>query len=159
MPVTPQDKPTSISAWTRQVDTKLHMKKKKCKKSFCVLGKHKRRRVLWVVGVGLLTQPEIKTLQWTLSHGEIRKPRCLSFFWQKKHKKDRAISQTFKSVINNSIFMQINAFGRREGFATAYRKETNSWTNRLVVAKEEGEGGGWTGSLGLVDANYCIWSG
>ena len=30
--------------------------------------------------------------------------------------------------------------------------------NRLVVAKgeEEGEGEGWTGSLGLVDANYCI---
>ena len=31
--------------------------------------------------------------------------------------------------------------------------------NRLVVAKGEGEGVGWTGSLGLVDANYCIWSG
>ena len=29
--------------------------------------------------------------------------------------------------------------------------------NRLVVAK--GEGVGWTGSLGLIDANYCIWSG
>jgi len=29
--------------------------------------------------------------------------------------------------------------------------------NRLVVAK--GEGVGWTGGLGLVDANYCIWSG
>ena len=28
--------------------------------------------------------------------------------------------------------------------------------NRLVVAKEEGEGVGWTGSLGLVDANYYI---
>ena len=28
--------------------------------------------------------------------------------------------------------------------------------NRLVVAKGEGEGVGWTGSLGLVDANYCI---
>ena len=27
---------------------------------------------------------------------------------------------------------------------------------RLVVAKEEGEGVGWTGNLGLVDANYCI---
>ena len=26
--------------------------------------------------------------------------------------------------------------------------------NRLVVAKGEGEGVGWTGSLGLVDANY-----
>ena len=30
--------------------------------------------------------------------------------------------------------------------------------NRLV-AKGEGEGVGWTGSLGLVDSNYCIWSG
>jgi len=29
--------------------------------------------------------------------------------------------------------------------------------NRLVVAK--GEGVGWTGHLGLIDANYCIWNG
>ena len=31
--------------------------------------------------------------------------------------------------------------------------------DRLVVAKGEGEGVGWAGSLGLIDANYCIWSG
>ena len=31
--------------------------------------------------------------------------------------------------------------------------------NRLVLAKGEGEGAGWTGSLGLVDANYSILSG
>ena len=31
--------------------------------------------------------------------------------------------------------------------------------NRLVVAKGEGEGVGWTGSLRLIDPNYCIWSG
>jgi len=30
--------------------------------------------------------------------------------------------------------------------------------NRLVVTKGEGEGVGWTGSLGLIDANYSIWS-
>ena len=30
--------------------------------------------------------------------------------------------------------------------------------NRLVVAKGGG-GVGWTGNLGLVDANYCIWNG
>ena len=30
--------------------------------------------------------------------------------------------------------------------------------NRLV-AKREGEGVGWIGNLGLIDANYCIWSG
>ena len=29
--------------------------------------------------------------------------------------------------------------------------------NRLVVA--EGEGVGWMGCLGLIDANYCLWNG
>ena len=29
--------------------------------------------------------------------------------------------------------------------------------NRFVVPK--GEGVGWTGSLGLRNANYCIWNG
>ena len=34
--------------------------------------------------------------------------------------------------------------------------------NRLVVAKGHGggvEGVGWTGNLGLVYANYCLWNG
>ena len=31
--------------------------------------------------------------------------------------------------------------------------------NRLVVARAEGEGVGWTGNLGLIDANYCLWNG
>ena len=31
--------------------------------------------------------------------------------------------------------------------------------NRLVVAKGEEERVGWTGNLGLTDANYGIWSG
>ena len=31
--------------------------------------------------------------------------------------------------------------------------------NRLVVAKGVGEGVGWIGSLGLMDANYCSWNG
>ena len=30
--------------------------------------------------------------------------------------------------------------------------------NRLV-AREEGKGVGWTGSLGLIDVNYGIWNG
>ena len=28
--------------------------------------------------------------------------------------------------------------------------------NRPVVAKVKGEGVGWTGNLGLIDANYCL---
>jgi len=33
--------------------------------------------------------------------------------------------------------------------------------NRLVVAEGEGEeeGVGWTGNLGLIDVNYCLWNG
>ena len=31
--------------------------------------------------------------------------------------------------------------------------------NRFVVAKGDGEGEEWTGSLQLIDANSCIWSG
>ena len=30
--------------------------------------------------------------------------------------------------------------------------------NHLVIAQGEGEGVGWTWSLGSVDANYSIWS-
>ena len=32
--------------------------------------------------------------------------------------------------------------------------------NRLVVAKGgPWKGVGWTGNLGLIDANYCLWNG
>jgi len=38
-------------------------------------------------------------------------------------------------------------------------KKIMDMENRLVVAKGEGEAVGWTGSLELEDANYCIWNG
>ena len=38
-------------------------------------------------------------------------------------------------------------------------KKLREWKNRPVVAKGEGEGVGWTGNVGLIDADYCIWSG
>ena len=31
--------------------------------------------------------------------------------------------------------------------------------NRIVVAKGVGEGVGWMGCLGLIDADYCLWNG
>ena len=31
--------------------------------------------------------------------------------------------------------------------------------NRLVVAKGEAEGVGWSESLGLIDADCCLWNG
>ena len=35
-------------------------------------------------------------------------------------------------------------------------KKLMDLVNRLVAAKGQEEGVGWTGNLGLVDANYCI---
>ena len=37
-------------------------------------------------------------------------------------------------------------------------KKVRDFVNKLVVAKGVGEGVGWTGSLGVIDANDCIWS-
>ena len=37
--------------------------------------------------------------------------------------------------------------------------EKTDLENRLVIDKGEEKGEGWTGSLGLTDANYCIWTG
>ena len=31
--------------------------------------------------------------------------------------------------------------------------------DRLVVAKGEGEGVGWTRNLGFIEANSCVWNG
>ena len=38
-------------------------------------------------------------------------------------------------------------------------KKSMDLENRLVVAKGEGKGVGWTGNLWLIDANYCLWNG
>ena len=38
-------------------------------------------------------------------------------------------------------------------------KKLMNLENRLGVAYGEGEELGWTGSLGLIDANYCFWNG
>ena len=38
-------------------------------------------------------------------------------------------------------------------------KKLMDMENRFVMAKGEGEGVGWTGNLGFIDANYCLWNG
>jgi len=38
-------------------------------------------------------------------------------------------------------------------------KKIMDMENRLMVAKEEGEGVRQTGNLGLINANYCLWNG
>ena len=39
------------------------------------------------------------------------------------------------------------------------QKQTHGHGEQRCGCQGGGEGVGWTGSLGLVDANYCIWSG
>ena len=39
------------------------------------------------------------------------------------------------------------------------KKQTHRLGEQTCGCRGEWEGVGWTGSLWLVDANYCIWSG
>ena len=39
------------------------------------------------------------------------------------------------------------------------KKPTHGLGEQTYGCQGEGEGVEWTGSLGLIDANYCIWSG
>ena len=64
------------------------------------------------------------------------------------------VSQKERQMPYDTTYIWNLIYGTNEPF---HRKETHDLENKLVVAK--GEGVGWTGSLGLVVANYCIWSG
>ena len=38
------------------------------------------------------------------------------------------------------------------------KKQTHGPGEQICSCQGWGEGVGWTGNLGLVDANYCIWN-
>ena len=59
-----------------------------------------------------------------------------------------------RQILYDITYMWNLKYGTNE---PVYKTETDTdIKNRLMVAKGEGKGVGWTGSLGLVDANYCI---
>ena len=47
-------------------------------------------------------------------------------------------------------------YSRNEPF---HRKETHGLGEQTCGCQGEEEGVGWTGHLGLIHANYCIWNG
>ena len=40
-----------------------------------------------------------------------------------------------------------------------FPQKRKSWTWRIDLWLPRGEGVGWIGSLGLIDADYCLWNG
>ena len=55
-----------------------------------------------------------------------------------------------------TIFSHSVRYMAQMNFST--EKKIMDLENRLVVTKGEGEGVGWIGSLGLIDADYCLWN-
>ena len=53
--------------------------------------------------------------------------------------------------VTDVVFIQKSAYLQKKE-----KKKLLILKNRFVVAKRKEEGVGWMGSLGLVDANYCI---
>ena len=66
-------------------------------------------------------------------------------------------SERERQIPHDVTYLESNTWHKRTYLQK--RNKLKDMENRLVVAKEEGEGVGRTGSLGLVDANYCIQSG
>ena len=71
-------------------------------------------------------------------------------------KYDSAKSERERQIPYDIIYIWNLLYGTNESF---HRKKIMDMENRLEVAKGKGEGVGWTGSLGFIDANYCIWNG
>ena len=69
----------------------------------------------------------------------------------KLHKSERERQIPYDITYICSLIYGTNEHFHRE-------KKLMDLENRLVVAKMEEEGVGWTGNLGLIDANYFIWN-
>jgi len=67
-------------------------------------------------------------------------------------------SETYRQIPCHITYIWNLIYGRMN-LSTHTKKKFMDMENRLMVAEGEGEGVRWTGSLGLVDVNYCIWSG
>ena len=74
-----------------------------------------------------------------------------------RQNQDSVTSERERHIPYDITYMWSLIYGTNESF---HRKETNTgaWTIDLWLVAE-GEGVGWTGSLGLADANCCIWGG
>ena len=67
------------------------------------------------------------------------------------------VSQKEKDIPYDITYTWNLIYGTNE--TSFHKKKLMDLENRLVVAKWEEEGVGWTGSLGLINVKYCIWSG
>ena len=67
------------------------------------------------------------------------------------------VSQKEKDKYHMILIISVIQYKAQMNLSTE-KKPTQDLENRLVVAKGEGEGVGWMGIWGLVDANYFIWS-
>ena len=64
---------------------------------------------------------------------------------------------TYWATKKSLVISLVSGIERTAQKNVSTEKKCMDMENRLVIAK--GEGGGWTGSFGLIYANYCIWSG
>ena len=64
-------------------------------------------------------------------------------------------SEGEKQIPYDLTYICNSIYGTNEFF---HRKKLMDLENRLMVAKGEGKGVGWTGNPGLANANYCIWN-
>jgi len=66
-------------------------------------------------------------------------------------------SERERKIPYDITYMWNLIYSRNELF---HRKETHGLGEKTCGCQGQGgEGVGWTGNLGLIDANYCLWNG
>ena len=67
------------------------------------------------------------------------------------------VSQKEKDKYHMISLISVIQYKAQRNLST--EKKIMDLENRLVVAKAEGEGVGWMGSLMSIDTDYCLWNG
>ena len=64
-----------------------------------------------------------------------------------------------KEKAKNHMISLVSGIYYKAQMNLSTEKKIMDLENRLVVAEAEGEGVEWMESLGLIDADYCLWNG
>ena len=83
-------------------------------------------------------------------------PCCSNMDGTRDSHPKRSKSEGERQIPYDMTYIWNLIYGINESF---YRKETHGLGKQTCGYQVGGEGVGWTGSLGLIDTNYCIWSG
>ena len=89
----------------------------------------------------------------------IKKNKIMPFAATQLELKTLLLSEVSQKENKYHKISLVSGIGYMAPMNLSTEKKLMDLQNRLVVARGEGEGVGWMGCLGLIDADSCLWNG